>query len=145
MTREQYIWCVSMFIMGQLLHLFLSKIPALMKRAKVANYQFKISDYWKEEWYIVIGTQIFGAMTIIGIDEIAHWKPDVVDYVKWFFAGLGYFFSSVIIKWLGTYEKKLLKIINIKTDISDGVSETDIKGKPVSMQTAAPGESSTGK
>lgn len=140
MTRDQYIWSVVMFIAGQLLHLFLNKIPALKTRAKVANYDFRLVDYWREEWYIIIGTQIFGAMVIIGIDEVAHWKPEVVDYVKWFFAGLGYFFSSVIIKWLGQYEKKLLAVIDIKTNTADNTIPTDDKGKPVNMQTAAPGE-----
>lgn len=140
MTLSLYLQCVAMFICGQLLQLFWLKIPSLKKRAKAANFKFSPSDYWKEEWYLIIGTEILGAMLIIGLDQFIHWKPEVLDYIKWFFGAIGAFGSSVVLSKLSSYEKKLTEVINIKTDHSDSVIDTDAKGKPVTMQTAAPGE-----
>lgn len=129
MTLSLYMQSVAMFILGQLLQLFWLKIPSLKKRAKAANYKFSASEYWKEDWYLIIGTQVAGAMAIIGLDQIVHWKPDVLEYVKWFFGGFGAFGSSVVLSKLSSYEKTLSGIIDVKTNISDSVMATDEKGK----------------
>lgn len=50
MTFWLYIQCVLMFIGGQAIHLFLIKIPAIRKRARAANKEFTVSEYWKEDW-----------------------------------------------------------------------------------------------
>lgn len=140
MTLSLYLQCVAMFVCGQLLQLFWLKIPSLKKRAKAANYKFSAADYWNEEWHLIIGTEVLGAMAIMGLNEIVHWKPEVLDYVKWFFGAIGAFGSSVMLSKLSSYEKKLTEVINVKTDTSDAVTATDEKGKPVDMKTSAPGE-----
>ena len=140
MTTELLIWCGVMYLLGQLFHLFVNKIPALKKRATAANYEFKVSDYWKEEWYLVLGALVFGIMLVIGVSEILTWKPEVAKFVRWFFGFVGYFFNSLIVGKLGQYEKKLSNLIDLKTNIADQVSATDDKGKPLDMQTQAPGD-----
>ena len=131
MTLSLYIQCVAMFIGGQLLQLFWLKIPSLKKRAKAANYKFSIKEYWAEDWYLIAGTEVLGAMVIIGLNEITHWKPEIIDVVKWFFGGIGAFGSSVILSKLSAYEKKLSEVIDVKTNISDSFAPTDDKGKPL--------------
>lgn len=140
MSKENIIWCAVMYLLGQLFHLFMQKIPALRKRAKAANYEFTMADYWTEEWNVVFGALVFGVMLIVGAGEIVKWKPEVADLIRWFFGFVGYFFNSLIVGKLGQYEKKLSNIIDIKTNTADRVSETDDKGKPLDMKTAAPGE-----
>lgn len=143
MSKENIIWCGAMYILGQLFHVFVQKIPALKKRAKAANYGFKMSDYWREEWNLVFAALIFGVMLVVGAGEIVTWKPEVADFLRWFFGFVGYFFNSMIIGKLGQYEKKLSRIIDIKTNTADDIAATDDKGKPVSMKTPAPGERNT--
>lgn len=119
MTTSLYIQCVAMFILGQLLQLFWMKIPSVKKRAKAANYKFSWKEYWAEDWTLVIGTNILGAMIVFGLDQLVHWKPYILEYVKWFFAGIGYFASSAVLSKLSSYEKVLTNVIDIKTDIAD--------------------------
>lgn len=115
--------CIAMFILGQLLQLFWLKIPSLKKRAKTANYKFSVKEYWQSDWYLIIGTQIVGAMLILGLNEIVQWKPAILDYVKWFFGSLGAFASSVVLSKLSAYEKMLSEVIDIKTNIADNVTK----------------------
>lgn len=143
MSKEIILWCIIMYVCGQLFHLFVNKIPALRKRAMVANYQFKLSDYWKEEWNLVAGAVIFGVMLMVGLGEFIKWKPAAADIVRWFCGFVGYFFNSLIVGKLGQYEKKLSKLIDLKTNTADQVVPTDDKGKPVNMVAPAPGEKTT--
>lgn len=140
MTTYMLIWCAAMYICGQLFHLFVQKIPAMKTRAKAANFKFTLKDYWNEEWYMICGALVLGMMLTIGASEIVQWKPQVADWMRWFYGFVGYFFNSLIVGKLGQYEKKLSRIIDIKTNIADKVEGTDAKGKPDSMTTSAPGE-----
>lgn len=121
MTLWLYLQCVFMFIGGQLIHLFLIKIPALRKRAIAANKTFSTKEYWQEDWTVIVGTQVVGMVVILGLDQIVHWKPVILDWVKWWFAGLGAFGSTLIMSKWSPFEKKLLNIIDVKTNIADGV------------------------
>jgi hypothetical protein len=122
MTLFLYLQCVLMFIGGQAIHLFLVKIPALKKRARAANKDFAMKEYWAEDWPIVVGTQVVGMVVILGLDQIVHWKPVILDWVKWWFALLGAFGSTVIMSRWSPFEKKLLNVIDVKTNIADGVT-----------------------
>jgi hypothetical protein len=140
MTTYMILWCAAMYILGQLFHLFVQKIPAMKSRAKAANYEFTLKDYWREEWFMICGALCLGIMLIIGASEIVQWKPQVADWMRWFFGFVGYFFNSLIVGKLGQYEKKLSKIIDAKTNFADSLNETNEKGKPLNMEGDAPGE-----
>jgi hypothetical protein len=122
MTVSLYIQCVAMYILGQALHLFVIKIPAVRKRDRAANIEFSFSDYWKQEWNIIIGNQVLGAVFIIGLDQLVDWKPLILDVVKWFFAAVGAIGSVTIMSKFSTYEKKVLNIIDEKTNLSDRIT-----------------------
>lgn len=115
--------CIAMFILGQLLQLFWLKIPSLKKRAKAANYHFSIKEYWEMDWNLIIGTQVIGAMLILGLNELVQWKPVILNVVRWFFGGVGAFASSVVLSKLSAFEKKLSSFIDVKTDMADGVTK----------------------
>lgn len=119
MTLWLYAQCIIFFFCGQLLHLFWLKIPALKKRAAAAKRPFSLKEYYKADWHIMAGTQIAGAMLILGIDELTHWKPEILDAVKFFFGGFGAFGSSVMMNKLSVYEKRLLSVIDIKSGVAD--------------------------
>lgn len=119
MTHSLYLQCVAMFILGQAAHLFLFKVPAMKERSRVANKSFRMKDWWACDWNIIIGTQVVGALAIFGLDEILNWKPEVLNYVKWFFAAVGAFGSTAVMAKMSQFDKGINKVIDIKTDIAD--------------------------
>lgn len=121
MTPSLYIQCVLMLLLGQALQLFLIKIPAVKERCRVANKVFSWSEWWNSDWNLVVATAVLGAMAIIGLDQIVHWKPEILDYVKWFFAAIGAFGSNLLLSKWSSFEKSLNTIIDKKTNIADGV------------------------
>lgn len=111
-----------MFIGGQGLHLFLVKIPSIKKRASAVSRPFVWSDWWSCDWNIIIATQIIGGMSIIGLDELVNWKPEILEYVRWFFAGIGAFGSTVAMAKFSSYEKTLTNLIDVKASVSDALT-----------------------
>ena len=124
-----------MFILGQAAHLMLVKIPAIKKRSKAVNKVFYLKDWWNADWNVIVGTQIIGAMLILGLDQIVTWRPGVLDYVKWFFAGMGAFGSTIAMAKASQFEKSLTGLMDVKANVSDAmtggtttVDETIMKG-----------------
>jgi len=60
-------------------------------------------------------------MLIIGLQELVHWKPEVLSYIRWFFGFVGMGGSSFIIGKYSGYERLLNRIGDIKSDISDSI------------------------
>jgi len=127
MTLSLYLQCVAMLLLGQALQLFLIKIPAIKERCRVANKPFSMSEWWGSDWNLVIGTAVIGAMAIIGLDQLVHWKPEILNYVKWFFGGIGAFGSNLLLSKWSSFEKALNSIVDKKTNIADGVVPIDQK------------------
>lgn len=121
MTVSLYLQCVAMLILGQMLQVFLIKVPDLKQRAKLANQQFIWKDWWKQDWNVVIGTTILGAIAVIGLNELTSWKPEILGYVKWFFAAIGAVGSNVFMAKYSQYAKYFNEVIDIKTNIADGL------------------------
>lgn len=66
-------------------------------------------------------------VVILGLDQIIHWKPAILDWVKWWFALAGAFGSTVVMSKWSPFEKKLLNVIDVKTNIADGVTDANNK------------------
>ena len=107
-----------MFLLGHGFDLFFSKIPEYRNLFAKANETFSWNKYWKSDWNIIIGTVVVGVMLIIGLDQLVSWKPGVLDYVKWFFAGVGGLCSIIAGRW-SNCKKYISKIIDDKTNIAD--------------------------
>ncbi len=127
MTTSLYVQCVIMLILGQALQIFLMKIPDIKKQAKLANQQFIWKDWWASDWNLVIGTAVIGAIALIGLDEIFHWKPQIVEYVKFFFVLIGAVGSYVVMAKLSKYAAYFEKVIDVKTNIADGLPPPEDK------------------
>lgn len=119
MTTSLYIQCIAMYILGQFIHLFLIKIPEYKKLWKTANEQFSMKKYWETDWNVVVGTLLIGIMLVIGVDQLLNLKPEVLKWVKWFFAGMGGFGSAIIVSKWSTAYKFITGIIDQKTNIAD--------------------------
>jgi hypothetical protein len=120
MTTWLYLQCVAMFILGQAFMLFLFKIPELIKLYKKANEGFNWSLYWKGDWYIIIGTQVLGCMLILGLDEIFHWRPNIIYWIKWGFGLVGAIGTEIAVSKLSSAKKYIMNVIDTKTNIADG-------------------------
>lgn len=140
MSTKMYLFCVVMFILGQAAHLFLIKIPAVKARSRAANKTFIFKEWWACDWNIIIGTQVIGALLIFGLDQIIYWKPGVLDYVKWFFAGMGAFGSTIAMAKGSQFEKQLTGLMDIKSNIADTVTGGTITVK----DSIAKGSAATG-
>lgn len=121
MTTSLYIQCIAMFILGQAFDLMFSKIPENRKLFVKANEQFSLKKYWASDWNIIVGAFAVGIMLIIGLDQLIKWKPGVLDYVKWFFAGVGALCSIIAGRW-SNCKKYISDIIDRKTNIADSVT-----------------------
>lgn len=122
MTGGLYLQCCAMFLLGQALHLFLVKIPAVKGRARAANKAYVFAEWWNCDWNVIIGTQVLGLLVIFGLDELLRWQPFIWEYVKWFFAGVGAFGSTIAMAKFSQYEKELTRLLDIKSNISDAVT-----------------------
>lgn len=120
MSTKMYLQCVVMFILGQAFQVFLIKIPALKKQAKISNSQFIWKDWWKADANLVFGTMSAGAMLIIGFDELTHWEPKILEYVKWFFAFVGMGGSNFLTSKYSKYMKYFDQVTDEKTNKADG-------------------------
>jgi hypothetical protein len=122
------IQCVVMLMLGQTMQIFVVKIPALQDRADKANYKFTMKEWWSYDWTNVVITTIIGAVCVIGLDELTQWTPSVLKVVKWFFFFVGAFGTSLALSRWSAFEKKLGHIIDLKTNISDGlVNASDVE------------------
>lgn len=119
MTALLYLLCALMYLLGQALQLFWVKIPALKSRANAANYEFNFKEYWRSDWNLIIGTFIVPMMIFIGLDEIVTFKPEIMGYLKWGFGFLGFTGQSIILAKFSKFEKVVIDVIDVKTNIAD--------------------------
>ena len=145
MTFNDYLICVIMSILGQAAHLFLLKIPAIKQRSRAANKTFYFKEWWAADWNVIIGTQVLIAMLVLGLKEFLYWKPGVAEYVRWFFGLFGAFGSVVAMAKGSSFEKNLVGLLDVKSNIADAVTggthtieETIEKGTEVTGQQVKP-------
>ena len=129
MTLSLYIQCVAMLILGQALQVFLIKVPDIKNKATLSNQKFIWKDWWAADWNLVIGTSILGALTIVGLDELIHWKEQILEYVKWFFAGIGFIGSTIVLAKYSKYAAYFNGVIDVKTNLADGLPAPTEKPK----------------
>lgn len=121
MTTSQlfiYLQYCAMFLLGQALHLLIVKIPSLKKKDSINNSKFSLKEWWKEDWNLILATNVLGTMALVGLDQLIGWRPEIENVVKWFFAGIGAFGSSIAMKY-SKYESVLLAYLDIKANITD--------------------------
>lgn len=110
----------------------LFKIQSLKSRSKLANHSFSLKEYFNDDWVTILTSFVCIGAAVYVIDEFIKKTPELVDYIKWFFIFVGYSGSSVIQSVLSVTSKKINSIIDIKSNIADGikpaVNPTNIEG-----------------
>lgn len=106
-------------IFGVLIQVLL-KIKDLKAHAKAANMQFVFSKYLQDDWpTITVSLVSVGAFALFFPDIVAM-KPEVVKFARITFAFIGFTGSSIIQMIFSATSKKILSIIDLKTNIADG-------------------------
>jgi len=116
---ELYAWCFLAGVLGIAFHLVAIKIPAMKKRAKVANEPFDFRKYLKDDIAAILTSVLTVLIALIVLDEALSIKPAIQPYLKAAFVFVGYTGSSILIALLGTAQNKIDKIVDTKTDIAD--------------------------
>lgn len=114
----QYFLVGSLGIVLQIL----AKISDLQKKSKVANHAFELKGYFIDDWTTILSSFISVFIAIACIDELLAAKPELANYIKWFFVFVGYTGSTIIQSLLGVTNKKIMAIIDIKTNVADGIT-----------------------
>lgn len=120
MTTTLYIYCILLGFLGIALHIFAFKAPAEKKRAEAANVPFNLLDYLKADYLPIVASVITVVVLVLLLDEIIGYNPSFIRYVKFGFLFVGYTGSSILVSALGQFGNKVIKIVDVKTDIADG-------------------------
>jgi len=107
--------------LGILLHTFAVKLPSLNQKAIKANHPFSVAEWFKNDWWTIAASFAAVLILIVGLDEAIQLKPAIKDYIKWLFAFVGFTGSSLIQAVFSVMNRKLMAVIDIKTNLADGV------------------------
>lgn len=121
MTIELYATCFFVALVGMALQTVL-KMKSLQDKARAANLIFKPGAYFREDWLSITASILTIILFLLFLDNILKWKPTVVDYVKVGFAFVGYTGSDIASRLFGVVNKKINSVIDVKTNIADGVT-----------------------
>ena len=133
--------CIAMAILGQWVQILFIAIPSIKKKAAAANQNFSWRDWWASDFNLVLGTMVIIGAAAIGLKEIANWKPEIMNYVRWFFFGIGAFGSNIAMSLLSKYQNKLMALLDIKANVADTVTG----GTNSVQETIDKGSEATGK
>jgi uncharacterized membrane protein len=111
--------------LGILFHMLVIKYPDLKKRAAAANSSLTLKSFLSDDWGSMMASFVTVIIGILIVDELLYIKPEMVNYIKFFFATVGYMGSSVLQLVFGIANKKILNIIDTKTNIADGVTSSE--------------------
>lgn len=98
------------------------KIAVLKTQSKAANHPFSFKEYFINDWPTILGSILTVVIAVLTLDEWLPINTLVSKYVKVFFVFVGFTGSSLIQAVFSFYSRKLTSIIDIKTNIADGVN-----------------------
>lgn len=118
MTTSLYILYIVMFVLGQVLTIFWWDIPEVKRLAGMANQDFDWKKYWKKQWNMIIGLEVLGTMIFLSLNQILHWRPQLLNQL-WWMSGVFGILGSGIGSRFGAYRKGLLNMLDRKANIAD--------------------------
>lgn len=118
MSIQLYLQCFLIALLGSLLQTTF-KMRSLQIKAKLANLEFSITQYFKDDWIVMSGNIITIILCLFFTDEVINIKPEVIDYLKIAFAFVGYTGSDILNRVFSVANKKLNSAIDYKTNIAD--------------------------
>jgi hypothetical protein len=108
--------------LGLLLQVFAIKLPYAKKKATVANYPFSFKCWILDEWTVIVGNIVSVLLLLVLIDNLIALKPGLKNYIEFLFAFVGFTGSSIFMAAFSAFDKKVMKVIDEKTNIADGIT-----------------------
>jgi hypothetical protein len=102
----------------------LSKIISFKKDFEIANEQFVLRKYFKDDWPAVLLSMVIVLAVALFKEEVLNYKPAVSSYIKIIFFAIGALGSWLFNLLLGKTKKHIRGIIDEKTDIADKKTDT---------------------
>lgn len=122
MITQIHIQCLIAGLLGIIFHQ-LMKVSSLRKRSIAANRPFSVSEYLKDDILSIASSVLTLVIAIFVLDELVKFKPTIMEYIKFFFASIGYMGSSVLQIVFSNTEKKILAIVDEKTNKADNIEK----------------------
>jgi hypothetical protein len=139
MTTSLYWQCVLGYMLGMLFHLFAVKIPSARRSSLAANKAFHVKEYLLYDWPAIVSNILAGAIGVYLVDDLIKWKPSALNTLRVLMACFGFVGSSLLIALFGAYSKYVLRVIDVKTNISDSVIPiTSNEANEIGKQTSNP-------
>jgi hypothetical protein len=126
MTLHLYVACFAIALIGMALHMAL-KMKSLQDKARAANVVFKARQYFHDDWLSILGSLLTIFMFLLFIDNVLKWKPALIDFVKIFFAFVGYTGSDIASRLFGVLNTKINSVIDQKANALDGTNTATTK------------------
>lgn len=118
MTLESYLTFGAVAIIGMAFHTGL-KLKGLKDKAKLANVEFKIGGYFKDDW-LSIGLALLAiTLCLFWIDNLLRWQPQLENLAEILFGTVGYSGSDIVSRIFGVTNKKINIAIDHKTTVAD--------------------------
>jgi len=129
MTTALYIHCVIACLIGNALHVGF-KIQSLAKDHKIANLQFSLPNYIKEDkWALIM--DVLASFTIVYLfDELLHLDERLLGKIKTIFVFVGFTGSYVILQLMSVAKSNFRKAVDYKTNQADAANDTLDKPTP---------------
>lgn len=108
-----------------LLFTTLAKMQGVKKLFKVANEQFSVKKFFFDEWIGIAMSIVVILLMAITIKEWQGVNQQVDDHVTIIFALGGAIGSWAFLLFLGNSRKYIRKVIDVKTNIADGLPPPD--------------------
>lgn len=108
-------------LLGIIFHLVAVKIPSLINKSKVAKHPFVFKDYLKDDWFTIVASVVCVAIMIITLEEVLDLRPALRRMVNIMFVFVGFTGSSIIQALLSVANKKIMQVIDVKTNIAEDI------------------------
>lgn len=119
MTPLLFLQYLGIGLLGILWHTLQGALKQ-RQRSIAANVRFSMLSYLKDQTLVLASSVCAVIIFILCMDEFAGFKPVIWKVAKFFMVLVGFAGNSLLSALLGGAEKKLLKVIDRKTDIADG-------------------------
>jgi len=122
MQTIMYLQCFAVALTGWALHTSL-KLRSMQVKSKAANLEFRLLDYFKEDWLSITACFLTIILFLLFIDEVFNINDKIIDFVKIGFGFVGYTGSDVASRLFSEVDKKINSVIDYKTNIADGIEQ----------------------
>lgn len=108
-------------VLGQVIFLFAMKVPKARLRATTANEKFVLKDYLKAESEALISAAAAILIGVFCVDQFVAWKPEYEPFLKIIAVMYGALGTSILTAAIGKFDKKILDVVDEKTNFADKV------------------------